>query len=282
MRVRETFQRHRDGIVLLSLSVVCVVSLGVSTQSLSFRPQQIGQSIVAVFQQAASAVGRFVSGTVTSIRELSDLREQYDALLDRVEDYEALTQSVDLLQEENLRLREALQFGNTSVYENLPARIVAKEPGSFFAGFTINKGSLAGVRRNMPVIAGQAGVAGLVGRIHEVGLTTAVVMPVFDANSYVAARLSRSRHEGLVSGDSAAQGELAMLYVDKAARAEISVDDVVMTSGMRSLFPEGLFVGRVSSIQGRPYETSLTIGVVPAVDFSKLEYVFVVSEVDAE
>ena len=260
------------------LVVASIVSLGINTDSLTFRPKQVGQSVVAVFQQAASAIGGFVSGTFASIRELSDLRDQYDVLLDRVQEYEALTQSVRELQDENERLSSALGFADGTAYANVPSRVIAKEPGSFFAGFTINKGSIAGIQRNMPVIAGQDGVAGLVGRIDEVGLTTSIVMPVFDADSYVAGRLARSRHEGLVSGDTVSSGELTMLYVDKSARSDLAVGDVVITSGMRSIFPEGIRVGTVSSIQGRPYETSLTIFIDPVVEFGVLEYVFVVTE----
>jgi rod shape-determining protein MreC len=278
VRIREAFHRHREAIVLTVLAIVSIVSLGVNTESFSLRPKQVGQSFVAIFQQGASGIGRFFSGTVNSIRELSVLRDEYDDLLARVEEYETLTESVELLRSENERLRSALGFSESLDYENIPARVVAKEPGSFFAGFTINKGSLAGVQRNMPVIAGQRGVAGLVGRVDEVGLTTSIIMPIFDADSFVAARLQRSRHEGLVSGDTVTPGELTLLYVDKAARSAISVDDLVITSGMRSLFPEGIYIGRVSTIQGRPYETSLSIGLEPVVDFSVLEYVFVVAE----
>ncbi len=278
MRIRETLQRYRNGIVLAVLVIASIVSLGVNTDSFRLRPQQIGQSTIALFQQATSAVGGFVAGTFTSIRELADLREQYDALLERVQEYETLTQNFDAVQEENARLREALAFGQSSEYGSIPAEIIAKEPGSFFEGFTINKGSVSGVVRNLPVIAGQDGVAGLVGRVAEVGLTTSVVMPVFDADSFVAGRLARSRHEGLVSGDTVSSGLLTMLYVDKAAREDISVGDIVISSGMRSIFPEGIQIGSVDSIQGRPYETSLTILVQPSVDFSVLEYVFVVTE----
>ena len=68
-----------------------------------------------------------------------------------------------------------------------------------------------------------------------------------------------------------------MFYVAKAARTDIMVNDAVITSGMRSIFPEGIRIGTVETIQGRPYETSLSIGLRPAVDFSRLEYVFVLT-----
>lgn len=280
MRVREVVGRHRNGITLAVLVVVCLVSLGVSTDSLSVRPNEIGQSVFAVFQQGASAVGRFFSSTITSIRELAALRRDYDELLLQIREYETVTSDVEALRAENNRLREALGFQETIPYQSLPARVIAKEPGSFFSGFTINRGRTSGIERYMPVVANQDGVQGLVGRVEEVGLTSAVVMPIFDANSFVAARLERSRHEGLVGGDGGPDGRLTMRYVPKSARAQISVDDAVISSGMRSIYPEGIRIGTVSVIQGRPYETSLNLQLEPVVDFSRLEYVFVLAEAE--
>ncbi|MFW5716818.1 MAG: rod shape-determining protein MreC [Spirochaetota bacterium] len=258
----------------------CLVSLGVSSESMNVRPKEVGQSFLAVFQQAGAAVGRFFADTVTSIRELSALRAQYDELIAEVREYEAVADDIALLKSENERLREALDFQERLPGESIPSRVIGKEPGSFFSGLTINKGRAAGVERDMPAIANEGGVQGLVGRVKEVGLTTSVVMPIFDRDSYVAARLLRSRHEGLVSGEgmAASAGRLTMLYVPNSARSEISVGDVVITSGMRSFFPEGIRIGTVESIQGRPYETSLHIALEPLVDFSRLEYVFLLGE----
>ena len=168
-----------------------------------------------------------------------------------------------------------LGFSESLGIVNTPARVIAKEPGSFFSGLTINRGQTSGVRRDMPVVANQNGVTGLVGRITEVGLATSVVMPVFDARSYVAARMDRSRHEGLVRGLGAANAVLRMDYVSESARPQIAAGDLVITSGMRSIYPEGIQIGSVEAIRGEAYETSLRIDVVPAVDLSQLEYVFV-------
>lgn len=278
MRIRELLSRHKEGLTLVVLIVVSLVSLGVSSDSMNMRPKEVGQSVVALFQQGASGLGRFFSDTVTSIRELSALREQYDVLLEQVREYENIADDIELLRAENERLREALGFDRSIELESIPARVIAKEPGSFFSGLTINKGRSAGIERYMPVVANQEGDQGLVGRVEEVGLTTSVVMPVFDVDSFLAARLRRARHEGLVAGQGAASDTLSMRYVPKSARSDISVDDVVITSGMRSMFPEGLRIGTVTSIQGRPYETSLTIEIEPAVEFSRLEYVFVLAK----
>ena len=130
----------------------------------------------------------------------------------------------------------------------------------------------------MPVIANRDGVQGLVGRVSEVGMATAVVMPIFDSDSFVAARLQRSRHEGLVSGQGIATNVLSMGYVAESARSQVSTGDLVITSGMRSIYPEGIHIGTVNAIRGEAYETSLQIELLPVVDFGRLEYVFVLGD----
>ena len=275
MRIRESLARHKTIITLIVIVVACFVSLAITTESARLKPKEVGQSFVGVFQQAASAIGTFFARTVVSVRELRDLRAEYNSVVEQLREYERTAGDVAALEAENRRLREVLDFGETLGTRNIPARVIAKEPGSFFRGVTINKGRTSGVRRDYPVIANQGGVQGLVGRVSEVGITTAVVMPLFDAQSYVAARLARSRYEGLVNGEGLGTELLTMRYVDKTARSQVSAGDMVITSGMQSIFPEGIAIGTVEAIQGRAYETSLQIELRPIVDFGKLEYVFV-------
>jgi rod shape-determining protein MreC len=273
--MREFLSRHKDGLVLLVIVTASIVSIGVSTNNVRFRPKEIGRSFFGVLQQSVAAVGDFFSDTVTSVRELSELRRQYNSLAEQMREAEVTSDQISMLEQENAQLRAALDFSQASEFSNIPARIIGREPGSFFSSITINKGSRHGVDRNMPVVAIQDDNRGLVGRVVEVGLTTSTVMPLVDADSFVAARLMRSRHEGLVAG----QGQDALLvmnYVPKSARASIGVGDIVITSGIQSLFPEGIRIGIVEAIEGRSYETSLELQLSPAIDYSRAEYVFVV------
>jgi rod shape-determining protein MreC len=274
--VHEFLARHKDGLVLSGLLIVAVVSLSVSSENVALRPGEMLHSVSGLVQRAASGVGRFFANTVTSIRELSDLQSQYDTLVEQMRQVEGLADELELLREENRRLREALDFAENAELETIPARVIAREPGSFFSGLTINKGRSHGVERDMIVIANQDDVQGLVGRIVDVGLTTSIIMPVFHADSFVAARILRSRHEGLVGGRGGSGEPLVMNYVPKSARSEIGVGDTVITSGMQSVFPEGVRIGTVESIAGKSYETSLELRLRPAVDYSRLEYVFAV------
>jgi rod shape-determining protein MreC len=139
----------------------------------------------------------------------------------------------------------------------------------------LNKGARQGVAREMPVIAFQGGLQGLVGKVVLTGLTTSTVKPITDTSSYVAARLQSSRYDGLVSGGQLGTGRLVMRYVNKLATNEIQYGELVISSGLGGLFPQGIHIGRVREMQAKAYEASLTLEVEPIVDFSRLEYVFV-------
>jgi rod shape-determining protein MreC len=104
------------------------------------------------------------------------------------------------------------------------------------------------------------------------------VQPILDPNCYVAARLQNTRYEGLVSGAGAGQNLVTMSYVPKRARDEIKYGDLVITSGMSSIYPKGIYVGRIRGIGAKEWETSLDLTIEPIVDFSTLEYVFVITK----
>lgn len=70
----------------------------------------------------------------------------------------------------------------------------------------------------MPVIAFQDGVQGLVGRIIDVSMYTSKILPVFDKDSYVGARMMKVRYEGLVNGDGNKYGYLTMSYIKRVQR----------------------------------------------------------------
>jgi len=247
-----------------------------STSRERFRPAEAGMTLVSAVQELVFHVGDFVGSTINSVRELGELQTQYEAVLEELRRYEGVRSDVEELRREVDRLERVLGFSESLDYRNVPARIVGKDPSNLFATITIDKGSADGMERNMPVVAVQDGAQGLIGRIETVGRGTSMIIPLFDSSNYVAARLQESRYEGLVHGTPSRDGTLTMQYVSSQARSVVEYGNTVVTSGMNSIYPAGIRIGTVSSVQGRPYETSLRLTVDPVVDFSTLEYVFVI------
>lgn len=275
MRLQEVVNRNRTTILFAAIAVFCLISLGVSSSSAQINPGHIATRVFTRIQAAVFSIGDFVSRTVSSVQELGRVRAEYAALLARAQDLEEARSDLEALRAENAALKEALDFHSSLSTENIPARVIGKEPGNLFSTLTIDCGSRDGVLVDSPVIAMSEGSAGLVGKVTEVYAESALVLPILDPAVYVAARLAESRYEGLVNGNGQRAGNLLMRYVDRQARFSVESSDLVVTSGMRSIYPAGLRIGMVTAIQGRSYESSLEIDLDPIVDFPRLEYVFV-------
>lgn len=273
MKGTSFFKKHRVGFLLGSYLTFCLFSISISTRTFILRPKEIGLSVFSLFQAGISSAHQLFSETVDSIRTLRTLKEDYEQALERLRYYEKVEKQYAALEEENRQLKEILQFSQSIPYESIPARVIGKDPQNYFTTLTLNKGSLHGIKKNMPVIAVQGGKQGLVGKIVQTGFNASIVQPIYDPSSYVAARLSISRYEGLVSGS--AEDKIYMYYVRRFARMNIQSGELIVTSGLNSIFPPGIPIGVLKAIHTREYDTSLLLELDPIIDFGRLEYVYV-------
>lgn len=255
-----------------------LVTLTVSTRSMAGVPERVGLSVLSFFQRGFDAVGTFFTRTVTSIAELNKLQESHDQLLARVDALGKLERNFAELREENLRLKELLGFTRQSTRSLSAARIIAKDPENLYSTFVVDKGARDGIKKNQAVIAYQDGMDALVGRVLEVSQATCTVVPLYDASSFVAVRLERTRYDGLAAGSGSRDQSLVVQYIKKRAQAEIQFGDILVTSGLNSIYPPGIVVGRVTKVRSVEYLTSLEVEMDPVLDFGKLEYVFIVGE----
>jgi len=196
---------------------------------------------------------------VDTVEENHMLKEENRAL------HALLTQS-DEVRLENARLRLLLDFKEAQEIATLPARVIAEDASSWFRTVMIDKGLEHGVTEGLPVVVAE----GVVGRIVRSSPHYSRVLLITDASSAVASLLQDNRARGVCRG----QGE--QLSFDFVLRQEeVQVGDRVVTSGMGGVFPKGLVIGNVRSVERREYGLFQTIEVTPSVDFSHLEEVLV-------
>jgi cell shape-determining protein MreC len=99
------------------------------------------------------------------------------------------------------------------------------------------------------------------------------VLLISDHNSGVDAIVQRTRARGIVEG--ALNRSCSMKYIKRGE--EIDVNDVVVTSGLDGIFPKGVLIGRVSGVTRKDFGLFQVADVVPAVEFSRLEEVLVLT-----
>jgi len=272
-RDRGAARRTMGSALLMSVSLITLI---VSTRSLAGYPERIGLTILSFFQRGFDSTGQFVSETVNSISELRRLEQSHKELLTRVETLSNIERSFTDLRRENERLKEQLGYLETAQYSSVSARIIARDPENLYSTFVLDKGATNGIVKNQAVVAYQNGVEGLVGRIVEVGRTSSVVSPIYDTTSFVAIKLERSRYDGIAVGSGTAETPLVIRYIKKRAKDEIQYGDLVVTSGMKSLYPPGISIGRVTKLKDLDYLTSLELEMEPVIDLGRIEYVFIV------
>lgn len=237
---------------------------------ISFKPKQVGLDFFSLFQRGLVSTGKFFSQTAGSISELRNLKKEYNTLLKEYSEYQQMKQDYEHLEQENSMLREQLGFMEEDSIAKIPAMVIGGETNNFFKSFIINQGTSKGIKKNMPVIAYVDGYQSLVGKVVEVSPFSAIVKPITDSSLYVPAVLQKFRYRGLVNG-------LVMDFVSREASSRINCGDLVVTSGFNGSYPENIYIGKVKSISGKEYETSLRLELEPFVDFFRLEYVFVLA-----
>ncbi|MDR0411111.1 MAG: rod shape-determining protein MreC [Treponema sp.] len=266
-----------EGAVFGLLLFVSFLSLFFSTRTFAANFRNAGLSFFLGIRNGIHGITEFVSETILAIRELSILREEYAELTVRIARHEELERSASEILSENRRLREQLDFAHTVTYKNIPAEIIGKDPDNLFSALVINKGMHSGVSENMPVIAFQNGTQSLVGKVIKAGLFESMVMPLFDTSSFVAARFAYSRYEGIVGGQGRQDKPLVMRFSQRHTGNEINFGDEVVSSGVGGIYPPNINIGRVSEILYQESEISMEVELESSVDFSRLEYVFVVN-----
>jgi rod shape-determining protein MreC len=256
---------------LLSFSVLLF-----ATRSFIVDFKGIGLTVFSGVRGGIHEISSFISRSALSIRELAALRREYAELADRITRYEQLERTAAEIDQENRRLREQLGFSRTINYRHIPAEIIGRDPDNLFKAFAVNRGKYSGVADNMAVIAFHNGTQGLVGKVIEAGQFESLVMPLYDVSCSVAARLSVSRYDGLVEGQGSPDEPLMMRFIQKRARDEINYGDMIVSSGLGGVYPPGINIGRVTGVNYRENEISMEAALEPVIDFSRLEYVFII------
>jgi len=269
-----------DFYVFVILILVSFSALFFSSRNVLGNVKNLGLSMFSGLRGGIHEASSLVSRTVLSIRELASLRREYNELTERIARYEQLERSSAEIRQENNRLREQLGFSQDLRYQHIPAVLIGRDPSNLFSAFVINKGLYAGVTVNMPVIAYHNGTQGLVGKIVNAGAFESLVMPLYDERCFVSSRLSESRYEGIVEGRGIPEAPLLMRFIRKRARDEISIGDMVVSSGIGGVYPAGINIGRVSGINYQEDDLSMDVELEPTIDFARLEYVFVIKQLE--
>ncbi len=274
--MREFFLRHRKTIVTI-LGITVPLFLLYVHGRYPRKTTIIEKVLIRVTAPVQEAASRMLSG-------ISDLWNGYVALVDVAEDNAALrTENARLQAEsarlvialaENDRLRSELEFKRQRRdLVTVAAHIIGKDlsPYGRILRVGLDAGATSGIAEGMPVVTGM----GLIGRVVRVSGEFAEVMLVVDARSVVNVRVLGKGVTGTVTGTSSPYNYVArMSYLHRAEPLEVG--DLLVTSGHDKIFPPGLHVGTIRSLEERQREVEYELQVTPSVNLAALEEVQVI------
>jgi rod shape-determining protein MreC len=217
--------------------------------------------LAPVFEAIAKPIGLVASGVrrfedhFTVYEENQRLREENARLLQ----WQEVAQR---LESENEELRQMLHFEPQGVRGYITGRVIANSGGAFLRNVLIDVGDRQGVERGQAALGGE----GVAGRVTEVGSRASRVLLLTDLNSRVPVVIEDTRERAVLAGDNTSRPRL--LYLPE--KSAIQVGDHVVTAGSGGIFPPGLPVGAVSSIDDG------VVRVEPEAELTHLEYVRIV------
>ncbi len=270
------FFRSRKFKIILTvfLTVVLISVMSWAAGGIVSPSSSVSGVIIAPFQRLATAISNSISDlgdklsrNETLILEKSELQEEINDLNGKIADYEKI-KSDNEFYKEFLEIKDA-----NPDFKFADAVIISRDTTDEYGGFTIDVGSVNGIKERDPVITS----AGLVGYVSDVGMTTSKVITLLNPNAAVGVVDNRTSDAGIIGGSLAlAQQNKTRMYNIRRA-SSVAIGDYVVTSGS-GVFPKGLLVGKITNISQEEYSTALYAEIEPFVKIREIRRVMVITD----
>ena len=262
--------RQRTAVLFIAVMLGHILLISAQVNSKSGVPilESVTFGAFSEVQRAASSLTGGVHNAWTGYVNLRGVRAENQQLKEQLAALQVQIQQERAAAQRAHQLEELFGFQQQLKVKTLAAEVIGAGASLDFRTATINKGSSDGLKTNMPVIA----PTGLVGRIVTLAPRAAKIQLLVDRNFGAGALVERSRAQGVVLGSG--EDLLKMEYV--ADVADVKQGDTIVTAGVDGLYPKGLVIGKVESVD-KGNGIYKVIRVRPATDFNRLEDVLVVT-----
>lgn len=206
-------------------------------------------SLMSPLQYLANLPGLMLSESAQRLTSQEQLLAENQQLNDQLLLMSEKLQQFEVLEKENNQLRELLQAPVRTESRKMVAELMAVDKNPYSQQIVINKGAIDGVYLSQPVIDDE----GIVGQVMEVGSTNSRVLLIADVTHAIPVRSLRNDIRFIATGS----GSLNELYLEHVPHSvDIQVGDVLISSGLGNVFPEGYPVAEVTRVirnESRPF-----------------------------
>ncbi|HWB57872.1 MAG TPA: rod shape-determining protein MreC [Chthoniobacteraceae bacterium] len=261
----------RSNIVALVLFFVAVGGILALNPRNTIKAQSYFLGMVAPFFRTGSSLHKEIVDYRQKLKTLLELEQENKTLMIENRELTAKNEFNNGLAAENEQLRNALGYEQRSPFNLIPARIIARDAGSWWSTVKIDRGRDVGVDSDMPVLTED----GLVGKTTTVANNVCTVVLIADENCKVSAVVEGTREQGIVMGEriySPGIPEISLNFLSKNANLKPGMK--VYTSGVGGVYPSGLPIGIIKDFKVRELDSRATI--IPSVDLTTLQDVFIV------
>ena len=256
---------------LLSACIIVVLIFAILGGSVSMRNKRNTPMIIQSFGNDVVAVGAriidfplsFVSGSLNNVHDLMNTQNENNYLKSKVTDLEQTKTRNATLEAENKQLKSALKLKESLTdYEKIQASVISRSPDSWSDLLIINKGTTAGLRKNMAVMSG----GGVIGRVVEVNAASAKVELITtsdkSANRFaVEAQVVNGKK---VHGIITVIGNNTLAFTQAVDGKKLKRGTKIYTSGMGGNSPKGLLVGTIATTTHDTFGLSDLVKITPA------------------
>lgn len=273
----KNFFRNKSVAAFITLVVVLGAVIGFINASeikISF-VENVVNVIVTPMQKLITNTGAGINNFFGYFSDVDAIREENVKLNKKNTELLNKIKTIEAAEKENETLRSLLGLKKTlTEFETEAAQVVSRDPANWFSTITVDKGTADGIVVDQPVITNNKA---LVGRVYEVGSNWAKIITVTDPECSAGALIERSGEFGVTEGDAALEqeGKFKLSYISK--NTNLIVGDILVTSGLGGIFPQGLYIGKVQTMKTDVQGISQYAVVEPLCDIEKLKNVLIIT-----
>ena len=258
--------------------LVLLIFLGAGTWVLTWSPMTVRKvqetyfQAIGPFLKSGSNIEKFSRDFVREVEHSENLQRKLEAIQADYGELKIIEGRFRELERENIQLNQALGFQERTTFEVKAAKVIKRQPSTWWDTLTINRGEKDDLGTQLTVLA----EGGLVGRIDQAFPDVANVILITDESCQVSVYVEGSPEKGILSGEPGEYGTNPLLRLRYLSRnAVIQTGMKVFTTGQGGIFPPDIPVGTITEVIPGSYESEALVK--PSVELQNLAVVFVLA-----
>lgn len=268
------FFKNKIVIGVVGVLVITVILGVISTFNNNFITNTLN-TVITPFQSGVSKVLNPIKEHFALLDEMKDYRSENERLNKEINQLKIQNRDTESYIKENNRLKNLLDIREREVnMTTIAAEVISRDYDEWYKGVTINKGKSHGIKIGDAVITAE----GILGVVDSVGTNWAKVVTIYDTNTAVGARLTRTGDVGVLEGsnDLAMVKKCKMEYISDSA--SVINGDILVTSGLGGVYPAGLMIGKIDEVKIDAMGKIEYAVVKPLVSFDDVYEVLVITD----